>query len=179
MLMNGQARRAKRHLQLSDFVRPFQVLRYPSVLLPSLYYAASFPNGSILLIITSVNLFGEIYHHKPQQTGLLLGIPITVGSLIGEIVAGGVSDWISEKRALSRGGYRHPEDRLLTMIPLSVLIPIGIIAEGVCLIRRTHWIGVAMGLAIASTGLQIATTGVYTYTAEVKRQDTLLRTELR
>lgn len=90
MLMNGQARRAKRRLQLSDFVRPFQMLRYPSVLLPSLYYAASFTYGSILFIITSANLFGEIYHYKPQQTGLLLGIPITVGSLIGEIVAGGV-----------------------------------------------------------------------------------------
>jgi hypothetical protein len=59
------------------------------------------------------------------------------------------------------------------MIPLSVLIRIGIIVEGVCLTRRTHWIGVAMGIAIASTGLQIATTGVYTYTAEVKDKQTL------
>ncbi|KAL1839601.1 hypothetical protein VTK73DRAFT_4003 [Phialemonium thermophilum] len=52
------------------------------------------------------------------------------------------------------------------MIPATILLPLGTIVEGVCLERETHWIGVAMGIAIASTGLQIATTGVYTYTAE-------------
>ncbi|OQV06445.1 hypothetical protein CLAIMM_11007 [Cladophialophora immunda] len=165
MLMQGKAHPTRR-LRIIDFFRPIQMLQYPSVLLPTISYAVSFAYGSILFIITSANLFGKTYHFKPQQTGLLLGIPITVGSVIGEAMSGGFSDWVSERRAIRRGGQRKPEDRLLAIFPAFVLIPIGIIIEGVCLERKTHWIGVAFGIALASVGLQISTTVVYTYTAE-------------
>lgn len=166
MLMKRRAH-PTRKVRPVDFFRPFQMMMYPSVVIPTWCYSLCFAYGSILFIITSANLFGKIYHFKPQQTGLLLGIPITVGSLIGELFAGGVSDYISEKRALRRGGERSPEDRLLGIIPSAVLTPLGIIIEGVCLQNKTHWIGVAFGIAIASFGLQVMTTGVYTYTAEV------------
>ncbi|KAH0528902.1 hypothetical protein TsFJ059_003713 [Trichoderma semiorbis] len=165
MLMKRRAH-PTRKVRLIDFFRPFQMMMYPSVTIPTWCYSLCFAYGSILFIITSANLFGKIYHFKPQQTGLLLGIPITVGSLIGELFAGGVSDWISERRALRRGGERSPEDRLLGIIPAAFLVPLGIIIEGVCLQNKTHWIGVAFGIAIASFGLQVITTGVYTYTAE-------------
>ncbi len=166
MRMQGLAHPTLR-LAARDFVRAFQMLRYPSVMLPTVCYAMSFAYGSILFIITSANLFGSIYSYQPQQTGLLLGIPITVGSVVGELVAGGFSDWVSERRALARGGERCPEDRLLAILPAVLLTPLGVIVEGACLQAQTGWIGVAMGIAIASTGLQIVTTGVYTYTAEV------------
>ncbi|KAL6820128.1 MFS general substrate transporter [Trichoderma sp. SZMC 28015] len=165
MLMKRRAH-PTRKVRPIDFFRPFQMMMYPSVTIPTWCYSLCFAYGSILFIITSANLFGKIYHFKPQQTGLLLGIPITVGSLIGELFAGGVSDWISERRALRRGGERSPEDRLLGIIPAAFLVPLGIIIEGVCLQNKTHWIGVAFGIAIASFGLQVITTGVYTYTAE-------------
>ncbi|KAK4062886.1 hypothetical protein Trihar35433_8681 [Trichoderma harzianum] len=165
MLMKRRAH-PTRKVRLIDFFRPFQMMMYPSVTIPTWCYSLCFAYGSILFIITSANLFGKIYHFQPQQTGLLLGIPITVGSLIGELFAGGVSDWISERRALKRGGERCPEDRLLGIIPAAFLVPLGIIIEGVCLQNKTHWIGVAFGIAIASFGLQVITTGVYTYTAE-------------
>ncbi|KIW74639.1 hypothetical protein Z517_11409 [Fonsecaea pedrosoi CBS 271.37] len=165
MLMQGKAHPMRR-LRIIDFFRPIQMLQYPSVLLPTISYAVSFAYGSILFIITSANLFGKIYHFKPQQTGLLLGVPITVGSIIGEVMSGGFSDWVSERRAIRRGGERKPEDRLLAVLPAFILTPIGIIIEGVCLEREIHWIGVAFGIAIASVGLQISTTVVYTYTAE-------------
>ena len=98
---------------------------------------------------------------------MLLGVPLTVGSVVGELVAGGLSDWISEKRALARSGMRKPEDRLLALFPAIVLLPLGIIIEGVCLTHKLHATGTGFGIAIASLGLQIATTVVYTYTAEV------------
>jgi MFS family permease len=167
MLMLGRAH-PTRHLRLVDFCKPFQMLRYPSVLLPTLCYAVSFAYGSILFIISSAILFGSVYQYQPQQTGLLLGIPITVGSLIGETVSGGFSDWISERRAVSRGGERKPEDRLLAILPAVFFTPLGIIVEGVCLENMTHWIGAAFGVGLASFGLQITTTAVYTYTAEVR-----------
>ena len=165
---------SSRSLKFIDFVRPIQMLMYPSVLLPMLYYAVSFGFGSILFIITSANIFLKVYKYKPYQTGVLLGVPLTVGSIIGELVAGGLSDWISEKRALSRNGVRKPEDRLLALFPAIVLLPLGIIIEGACLTHKSPPIGTGFGIAIASFGLQIATTVVYTYTAEVSHISALL-----
>ena len=166
MTMRGKAH-STRSLKIIDFFRPIQMLMYPSVLLPTLYYSVSFGYGSILFIITSANIFLKVYKYQPYQTGVLLGVPLTVGSVIGELVAGGLSDWISEKRALSRNGVRKPEDRLLALFPAIVLLPLGIIIEGVCLTHKLHAIGTGFGIAIASFGLQIATTVVYTYTSEV------------
>ena len=167
MYMVGPRAHPPRKLHFVDYLRPVQLLTYPEVFLPTLYYSIIFTYGSILFIISSANLFRQIYHYAPQQTGLLLGIPITVGSLLGEMVAGWVSDRISRVRALARGGERIPEDRLLGMIPGAILTPLGIIIEGVCLQRKTHWAGTAMGIGVASVGMQIVTTAVYTYTAEV------------
>ena len=166
MTMRGRAH-STRSLKPIDFFRPIQMLMYPSVLLPTLYYSVSFGYGSILFIITSANIFLKVYKYKPYQTGVLLGVPLTVGSVVGELVAGGVSDWISEKRALTRKGVRKPEDRLLALLPAIVLLPLGISIEGVCLTHKLHAVGTGFGIAIASFGLQIATTVVYTYTAEV------------
>ena len=64
-------------------------------------------------------------------------------------------------------GLRKPEARL-DAIWFAILVPIGIIIEGVCLShKRSGWIGVAFGMGIASLGLQVATTVVYAYTTDV------------
>lgn len=157
-----------RNLRLVDFLRPLHMLKYPSVLLPTIYYAVSFGYGTILFIITSANIFAKVYHFQPYQTGLLLGVPLTVGSISGEVLSGGFSDWISNRRALKRGNMRKLEDRLLALLPAVVLLPLGVIVAGVCIQHKTHWGGVGMGTAIASFGLQVITTVIYTYTAEVR-----------
>ena len=157
-----------RQLRITDFFRPLQMLWYPSISLPTLYYAVSFGWGSILFIISSANIFAKTYHFKPYQTGVLLGTPLTVGSLLREMLSGAFSDWICSRRALARGGARKPEDRLFALGPAIILLPLGLIIEGVCIERKTHWSGVGLGIAIASFGLQIASTVVYTYTNEVR-----------
>ena len=166
MTMRGKIHPVRK-LRPVDFVRPLQMLMYPSILLPTVYYMVSFGWGSILFVITAAKLFAEAYHYKPYQTGVLLGIPLTIGSLLGELISGGFSDWISNRRALARKGVRRPEDRLFALPPAIILLPLGIIIEGVALEHETHWSGTAMGIAIASFGLQIATTVIYTYTNEV------------
>lgn len=156
-----------RKLHLVDFFRPLRLLLLPDVLLPTLYYSLTFTYGSSLFSISASNLFHKVYHYGPGLTGVLLGVPLTVGSLIGELTAGRVSDYYSNKRAIARGGTRVPEDRLIAMIPGAILTPIGIIMEGVCLYHGTHWAPVALGIIIGSIGLQIVVTAIYSYTAEV------------
>lgn len=52
----------KRKLKLWDFIHVFLMLRYPSVLLPALYYAIHFGLGSVLFAVTGAAAFGSIYH---------------------------------------------------------------------------------------------------------------------
>ena len=166
-MMFGGKVHPNRNLKLVDFVRPLQMLRYPSVLLPALYYSVCYGYGSILFFVTAANLFGSVYHFQPYQTGLLLGLPLTIGSLLGELVSGGFSDWVRYKRARATESAGTAEDRLLALLPALIITPVGIIIEGVCLHHKTHFIGPAMGLGLASFGLQIATTVIYAYTCEV------------
>jgi MFS family permease len=157
-----------RNLRISNFMRPFQMLKYPSVVLPSIYYAVCSGYANIIFIDTSAIVFHRLYHFRAWQTGLLLGTPLTLGSWIGEFGAGGFSDWVTERRALARGGKRMAEDRLYAMLPGVILTPLGLIVEGFCIHSKTHWIGPGLGIAIASAGLQIVTTVTYAYTAEVR-----------
>jgi MFS family permease len=167
-----------KRLTLDHFRRPFKMLRYPSIVLPSLYYSVTSGYANIVFIISSSMLFHYYYGFHSWQTGLLMGTPLTLGSWIGEFGAGGFSDWVTEKRALKRGGKRIPEDRLYAMLPGVLLAPLGLFVEGMTLRHRAHWIGAGLGIGIASAGFQIITTVTYAYTADVSLEDVTLFLEV-
>ena len=98
----------------------------------------------------------------------MLSIPLLIGSAIGEFNAGWVTDWLSNRYAAKHNGERLPEARL-DAIWGALLVPIGIIIEGVCLshTKTVSWVGSAFGMGIACLGLQISTTVVYAYTTDV------------
>ena len=169
-LMQGKLH-PTRKLHLKDFLRPIQMLKYPSVVFSVFYYSVTFSFASILFIVTSAQIFKTLYQFQPYQTGLLLGIPLTVGSALGEILSGGFSDWVMIKRT-ERRGYRRAEDRLQAIWPGAFLVPLGIIIEGVCIQKKTHYVGVGFGIGIANFGLQIVTTILYSYTAECYKAQT-------
>ncbi|KAK7893037.1 hypothetical protein LTR67_007275 [Exophiala xenobiotica] len=153
-----------RKLHFGDFLRPFYMLKYLSIVIPGLYYMTAFGFGSVLFAATGASLFRTIYHFNVAQTGMLLSIPLLIGCLLGEMSAGWLTDWMVYRYAKSHGGRREPEPRINAAL-LAVLCPIGIIINGVCLshYKTVSWIGVAFGMGIANFGLQIATTVTYTY----------------
>jgi hypothetical protein len=155
-----------RRLGFIDFLRPFQMIQYPSVVIPMMYYAVYFAYGTILYIVTSANLFKRTYHFDSRQTGMLLGLPLTIGGILGKLIAGGFSDWIAARRAVAKG-VRSREDRLVALLPGAFLLPAGAIIEGVCLTRKTHYMGAGMGITISTFGLQVITTVVFTCCTEV------------
>jgi MFS family permease len=159
-----------RKLHLATFFRPLRMFQYPSIVLPSVYYACISGYSSFFFIVTSGIVFFRIYGFHTWQNGLLLGIPLMLGSWIGEFGAGGFCDWVTRRRAMSRGGKRVAEDRLYAMLPGVILAPLGLAIEGICLHHRSHWMGAGLGIAIASAGHQIITTVTYAYTAEVSCQ---------
>lgn len=155
-----------RRLHLRDFVRPFEMLRYPSVTLTWIYYCISFTYSTILPAVTVAIFFTKIYHFKTGVIGLMLGLPLLIGSALGELLSGPFSDWIMYRYAKRHDGDRKLEARLPIAFGSLLLCPAGIVIYGVCLQHRTHWIGPVMGMAISSFGLQLITTVSYTYCSD-------------
>lgn len=164
LLLFKRGRLADRNLRATDFLEPFYMLKYISILIPGLYYMISFGYGTVLFAATGSSLFAKFYHFNVAQTGLLLSIPLLIGCLIGEFNAGWVTDYMVYRYAKKNDGVRKPEARL-DAIWLALLLPIGVIIDGVCLThyKTVGWVGAAFGMGIACLGLQVATTVVYAY----------------
>ncbi|KAK2599694.1 hypothetical protein N8I77_011427 [Diaporthe amygdali] len=156
-----------RKLRLVDFTRPFTMLKYVCVLLPALYYMTAFSFGTVLFASTGSVVFRTFYHFNLVQTGLILSIPLLIGSLIGEANAGWFVDFLIYKHSQRHDGRRPPEPRL-DALWLALLLPIGTIIQGVCISHSatTSWVGNAFGMGIANFGLQVSTTVVYSYTTD-------------
>ncbi|KAK5170459.1 uncharacterized protein LTR77_005047 [Saxophila tyrrhenica] len=158
----------QRKLQLKDFWRSLYMLKYLAVALPGLYYMTAFGYGSVLFATTGAQLFSEFYGFSVSQTGLMLSIPLLIGCAIGEANAGWLTDWMVRRYANKHDGVRMPEARL-DALWFGLLVPIGVVIEGVCLshFETVSWVGAAFGMGIANCGLQAATTVTYAYTTDV------------
>lgn len=152
-----------RKLRASDFTHVFYMLKYPSVLLPTIYYSLSFGFGSVMFAVTGAAAFGSIYHFDTVGVGLSIGVSTFVGTLVGELSAGPVSDFLLLQYRRRHGGDPKPEARLHAMWPGVFLLPFGVIIEGVCLQYKTHYMGPVMGISIGAFGLQIISTNIFAY----------------
>ena len=100
------------------------MLKYPAVTFPALYYMTAFGFGSVAFAVSGAQLFRTLYAFDTAQTGLLLGIPLLLGSVLGEMTAGGFSDWIVLRDARKREGNRRYEARLQALWPAVLLLPV-------------------------------------------------------
>jgi MFS family permease len=151
-----------RKLTLSDFSNNFKMLQYVAVTLPCIYYMTTNTYGSIVFVLTASSITERLYDFNTAQNGLLLGIPLTLGCLIGEACTGWISDVLINRYAQRHDGYRKPEARLYLCF-LGLLLPAGLIIHGVCVSNGTPWIGLAVGMTVASVGVQAGTTLTYAY----------------
>jgi len=53
--------------------------KYPSVLFPALYYAASYGFASILPAVTVASIFSEVFHWDTLEIGLAYGGALSIG----------------------------------------------------------------------------------------------------
>lgn len=95
-----------RPLHLRDLLTPFKMLTSLSILLPALLYMTCFGYGTVLFALTGAALFTELYGFNTPQTGLMLSIPLLIGGVVGELGAGWVVDWLSNRYAKKHNGER-------------------------------------------------------------------------
>lgn len=126
-----------------------------------------FSFSSIMISIEIPQLYPELYHFDSQQVGLQF-ISLIVGSLMGEVIGGVLSDrWMAIQKRKT-GDDAEPEFRLWLSYVAYLLSIIGT-AIFLVLFRTTgsKWtIGPDIGAVIAAVGNQIATTVLITYAVD-------------
>ena len=109
------------------FVRPAKMLLFsPIVLLLSTYMAIVY--GYLYLLFTTLTLVFERTYHFSQGTVGLSFLGIGIGSMVGLVIFGVLSDKVVKK--MSAKGEMKPEYRLPPLIPGSLIIPIGLFWYG-------------------------------------------------
>lgn len=160
-----------RQLRLSHFLHSFAMLKYPSVIFPFIYYTLAWTFINILPAVTLATIYHKSYHMNAGPIGACLGISLTIGSVLGELCAGRLSDHIMYRMAARHDGVRKPEYRLY-LSPLSaIFMPAGIIIFGAT-VGRTGFIPPLVGLAVGVFGLQIGSTCLYAYISDCYKPQT-------
>ena len=154
-----------RQLRASDFLNNFKMLKYWSIVIPCVYYMTTNTYGSLVFVLTLSSICERLYHFNTGQTGLLIGVPLSIGCLIGESFTGWISDWLITRYAKRHDGYYKAEVRLW-LAPLALFLPIGLIIHGVCVENKQPWISLAIGEVVASIGVQAGTTLTYSYCSD-------------
>lgn len=142
------------------------MLKYPSLRFCLIYYSYAFGISTVLLVVIGATAFGKTYHFNTAQMGMAAGVSTTIGSIIGELASGPVSNRIIYLNLKRNHGAVTSEARLTETWPGAFLLPAGVIIQSVCLEYKTHWAGPVLDIGIAAFGLQIVSTNIYAYLAD-------------
>ncbi|GJJ13040.1 hypothetical protein Clacol_007289 [Clathrus columnatus] len=124
----------------NEFLRPFKMLRYPSVTLIALPISFGISYSDVGLTSLIPQVFKPLYGFNSQQQGLTF-FGFLIGCLIGETLAGKLSDVIVSRRTKANKGIFEPEMRL-TAFPLGVFfMATGLLLWGIFVDIPTPWIG--------------------------------------
>ncbi|KAG6828840.1 hypothetical protein H0H92_006599 [Tricholoma furcatifolium] len=109
-------RPSTRRIKPTDFViKPFSMLKYPSVAFPALFYAVCYGFASIEPALTMATLFTKLYHFDTVRNGLANGVSLLVGASLGELFSSPITDAMMQRarrRALQQGVPAAAEIRL-------------------------------------------------------------------
>lgn len=123
----------------------------PIVLLLSLQMLVVY--GYLYLIFTAIpTLFEQKYGFSPENTGLAY-IGLGLGSSIGLVITGALSDKIVTNLAAKNGGQRKPEYRIPLIMAAALVLPIGLFWFGWTGQTHQHWILPMMGLFFIGLGM--------------------------
>ncbi|KAK9782962.1 putative Major facilitator superfamily (MFS) profile domain-containing protein [Seiridium cardinale] len=147
-----------------DFLRPFVLLTYPTILWTCLIYGASL-GWNVILGASVAQLFEPQYGFDSQSQGLVFLSPF-IGSLVGTWLCGPMADSVANYYTRRNEGIREPEMRLPTCAIAAVLTFLGALVAALAYHYNTHWIGPIMGIGILSAGAQMGASLSMTYASD-------------
>ena len=141
-------------------------------MIPSFSYSMVFLFASILISIEILQIFAEKFHLDAQQIGLQ-SISIIIGSVIGELIGGYLSDqWMLTRQ--KRSGKLPPAEYRLWLSYLGITLSIcGVVTFLVQTEKASsNWnVTPLITAAIAAVGNQIVTTVNITYAVTCYRSE--------
>lgn len=138
--------------------RPFEMLLMPIVFLLSLYTATAY-SYLYLCFTTFPQVFGVQYGFGSGPSGLAT-LGLGIGSLLGVLFCGGVSDKLSAYLGKKNDGQVKPEHRLPSIIIGGLCVPIGLFWYGWTAEKRLHWILLIIGTSFLGAGVIITYVGL-------------------
>lgn len=150
------------HLVLHTISRPVRFLLVSPILcLIALHVAFNF-GVTMLLFATFPTVFEDTYGWSVGISGLAY-IGIGVGCAIGIFIFGKFSD----RMLRGNGGPYNPERRLILMMYVSPLLPIGLFLYAWTTESKVHWIVPIVGTAIGGPGVVVLISSSQTYTIDI------------
>jgi hypothetical protein len=118
--------------------KPFRLLLYPAVGFCAVQFSLA-----ILCVAIVVTTQGTLYVLPPYNFSAIgvgnMNLPPAIGSLLGAMVGGMATDWLSMRVARSRGGVHEPETRLWLFGFAVYLSVAGLLMYGLTVVKvRRH-----------------------------------------
>lgn len=142
--------------------RPFKLFfKEPIIMLLGIYM--TFVYGTLYLFLTTIDsIFEDVYQESIGIAGLnciALGIGLTGASQINARVLDRLYSYMVKKN----GGEGKPEYRLPSMVPGTLLLPIGLFITGWTAQAHTHWIAPDIGILLVGAGTMLNFQCIQTY----------------
>ncbi|KAK1089309.1 hypothetical protein LTR48_000677 [Friedmanniomyces endolithicus] len=140
----------------SEFLRhswqPFLILAtIPGVLFCSLTYAVLLAWSTVMTTALSLYMLEAPYNFSASQIGLMSLAPF-IGTTIGTLIAGPVSDYIVLRLAKRNNGIYEPEMRFWVFLPFIPFQLAGAWWFGYALADGQSWVAVALAYGISNVG---------------------------
>jgi hypothetical protein len=109
---------------LGAIVLPLKLIRFPIVVWGAFQFTFS-ASCFLMLNITQSQVFAVApFNFTPAQVGYT-NLALFVGTSISLLVAGPLSDWMSQRATVRNGGVREPEMRLPALVPFFICTVLG------------------------------------------------------
>lgn len=158
---------------IAEFLHPLRLLGKISALVPAAAYSMVFCFASVMCSVEIPQLLQEKFNLNAEKLGLQF-IGIILGSFIGEVMGGRMSDVWMARQSRRLNQQAEPEFRLWLGYPGYLFSIVGIIVFLVCAqtSRPLTWtVTPAVGSGIAAFGNQVVTTVLTTYAVDVHAHD--------
>ncbi|GAB1194358.1 hypothetical protein APSETT444_003603 [Aspergillus pseudonomiae] len=156
------------------FLRPYQLAFFPPVLWAGVFTGISICWWAAIFTTESQFFTGPPYLWSGEKVGLTNAAAL-LGSILGTVFAGNVSDWFIIVVARRNNGIREPEHRLVLLVVTAVVTSGGLVMYGKGVEVGVHWICPVFGMGLMAFGFTASSIiGEHIPAAANKRQTYIL-----
>ncbi|RSL49221.1 hypothetical protein CEP53_009232, partial [Fusarium sp. AF-6] len=126
-------------------LRSLSFLSWPVIFYAGFSYGSYLIWFNVLNATSSIILSGEPYNFKSSMVGLSY-TSCCIGVIVGALVSGNFSDWLTIKLARRNNGIMEAEHRLWPFAICVVMVPGSLILWGVGAQHGVHWFGLVFAM---------------------------------